>query len=48
MILTPADAHLVLILMGKSQESAIRPGEHTAEHTIELVQRLRECAEEKE
>lgn len=44
MILSPLDAQLVLILIGQSPVSAIRPGNHTAEETLKLVQRLKDQA----
>lgn len=44
MTLAPADAALILIIMNKSSESPIRPGNHTALQAMELEKKLRECA----
>jgi hypothetical protein len=46
MTLSPKDAELVLILMGKSDSSALRPGEHTAESALRIVQALKVHAKE--
>jgi len=46
MILSPTDAALVLILMGQSDTSAIRPSEYTAEGALRIVQALKARAKE--
>lgn len=47
-ILHPSDASLVLILLGHHEQSAIRPNGYTAEQTIALIKKLKECAEERD
>lgn len=41
MTLTSQDAKLLLILTGHSRESAIRPSDFTAQHTLALIERLK-------
>jgi hypothetical protein len=44
MTLDPSSARLILFMLGKGA-SRIRPGEYTAEQTMEMETRLREAAE---
>lgn len=43
MTLTPQTARLLLFMLGQGA-SRIRPGEYTAEQTMEMVDRLREVS----
>lgn len=45
MKLDPKDAHLLLIMLNKSDASAIRPGEFSGEQALEMVERLRKLAQ---
>lgn len=44
MTLDPSSARLILFMLGKGA-SRIRPGEYTAEQTMEMVQRLERVVE---
>lgn len=44
MNITQQDARLILVLMGKSEESGIRPGEMTGEQAGVLIQALQNHA----
>lgn len=45
MTIDPSSARLILFMLGKGA-SRIRPGEYTAEPTLEMENRLREVADE--
>lgn len=41
MTLSPSGANLLLVLLGRSSQSAIRPGEFSAINTLALIERLK-------